>query len=218
MLKWALVFFCLSLQAAEPAALDYWEKSPELWKKLTEDRQILVSAKDEEGRTISRGAGLVKARVSEIWAFATNTEKIKTSSRFIKEFKWDQSSGDVEMLIEMIGISYRLRGKALPKPDPENPKVELAVHEGSLVPFTALLEIRSPKAQAAIPGAPTFAEGSLVRLYGVSSRDRALSWPLRVALEAVLQRSAGHLRTAVESEKEKVPAEKVPAGVTPNTF
>lgn len=188
--------------AAPPASeIDYWEKNPKLWSQITTQRKILVSAKNEDGQTKSRGAGLVKAEVADVWAFTTNPEKIKSTSRFLKNFTWDQETGAVDMQIELLMVSYRLLGTATQMPDPENPKISFQVLEGTLVPFSAELEIRSVKAQAARPGAPTFPAGhTLVRITGTSAKDRALSWPLRVALEAVLQRTAGYLREAVEAD------------------
>lgn len=187
---------------ATPAPLDYWEKSAPTWDKMRDHRKIVVSAQNEgDGRTHSKGAGFVKASVSDVWNFVTDTEKVKATSRFLKNFTWDQKTGAVDMQIEMLYVKYRLRGKAIPRPDADNPKITFEVYEGELVPFTAELEIRSAKAQREREGAPPFPEGqTLVRLSGVSSQDRALSWPLRVALEVVLQRTAGYLREAVESE------------------
>lgn len=184
-------------------ALDFWEKDPKLWKKITEQRQILVSAKNEDGRTVSKGIGLAQKPIDRVWAFATNPEKIKTTSRFLKDFTWNQETGDVKMQIEILTISYTLRGRAVPKPDPHNPRVEFTVLEGDLVPFTAELELRSPQAQSARGDlAPKFSSGqTLVRIEGYSAKDRALNWPMRVGLEILLQRTAGALREAVEAEK-----------------
>ncbi|MFN7729060.1 MAG: hypothetical protein ACK5P7_07890 [Bdellovibrio sp.] len=199
-----LIALLFSFSYGAGAGLDYWEKSPALWKKLTEERVILVSAKNEDGVTQSKGAGLVHASVIDVWNFATDTEKIKNSSRFLKNFTWNKDTGQIDMQIEILSVSYRLRGTAKQIPDAHNPKIELAVHEGNLIPFTAVLEMRSAQSQGLRQGAPGFAEDhTLVRIHGTSSKDRALSWPLRVALEAVLQRTAGYLRTAVEEEKSK---------------
>ncbi len=183
-------------------ALDYWEKDPKLWKKIAEQRQILVSAKNENDRTVSKGVGLAKKPIDKVWAFATSPEKIKTTSRFLKDFTWNQETGDVKMQIEILTIRYTLRGRAVPKPDPHNPRVEFTVLEGDLVPFTAELELRSPEAQSARgEKAPHFGAGqTLVRIEGFSAKDRALSWPMRVGLEIMLQRTAGALREAVEAE------------------
>lgn len=188
------------LPVGAESTLEYWEKSPELWRKVLE-RQILVSAKNEDGRTHSQGVGLARATVDQIWAFATNPEKIKNSSRFLKDFRWDPSTGQVDMQIEVLMIHHRLSGKATTSPDPHNPKIAFEVLEGSLVPFSAVLEIRSQQAQNQRPSAPTFPPGqSLVRISGWSAKDRSLSWPLRWGLEVMLQRTAGHLREAVEKQ------------------
>lgn len=191
----------LTAALAAPTPLDFWESNPATWAKLRDQRKIVVSAKNEDGRTVSRGAGLVNADVAEVWAFVLDTEKVRSTSRFLKSFTWNKSTGDVDMLIEILVVSYRLKGRAVPKPDPENPRIEFQVFEGDLVPFTAELELRSATAQRARPGATDFPEGkTLVRLEGRSAKDRALSWPLQVAMEAVLQRTAGHLREAVEGD------------------
>lgn len=213
---WCLLLISSLLHAQAPSSsavtssttsLDYWEKDAKLWTQIRDRRRIVVSAKNEKEQTLSKGAGLVDAEVADVWAFATNPEKVKTTSRFLKEFTWNAATGAVVMQIEIMYISYRLTGKAVQKPDPENPRVEFQVFEGDLVPFTAELEIRSAKAQSLRAGAPAFPVGqTLVRITGVSAKDRALSWPLRVALEAVLQRSAGYLREAVELEKAKARA------------
>lgn len=198
------ILILVGLLALPPAGaestLEYWEKSPDLWKKVLE-RQILVSAKNEDGRTHSQGVGLTRATVDQVWAFATNPEKIKNSSRFLKDFRWDPTTGQIEMQIEILMIHHRLVGKATPSPDSHNPKIDFQVLEGSLVPFSGVLEIRSPQAQNRRTSAPTFPpDHSLVRISGWSAKDRSLSWPLRWGLEAMLQRTAGHLREAVEKE------------------
>lgn len=192
-------------QPAAPRAappLDYWEKDARLWRKITEKRQIVVSAKNESGRTVSKGVGLARQPLAKVWAFANDPEKIKKTSRFLKDFTWNRATGDVKMQIEILTISYTLRGRAIPKPDPENPRIEFTVLEGDLVPFTAELELRSPEAQAQRgDAAPRFSAGhTLVRIEGRSAKDRALNWPMRVGLEILLQRTAGALREAVEAE------------------
>jgi len=206
-----LLFLILtSTQAlANPPALDYWESNPKIWREMREERRIFVSAKNENGQTFSKGAGFVRGTPQDIWNFATNPDKIVKSSRFLKSFTWDKTTGLVEMQIELLMIKYRLRGKATERPDPENPRITLEVHEGTIVPFNSELEIRSAAAQKLREGAPEFSSDlTLVKLTGASSKDRALSWPLRVALEAVLQRSAGHLRDAVEAEVSRSKSEE----------
>lgn len=197
----SLLFASVGARAA--LALDFWEKDAKLWKKMTEQRQILVSAKNEDGRTVSKGVGLAKKPLDKVWAFATDPEKIKSTSRFLKDFTWNQETGEVKMRIEILTIDYTLRGRAVPKPHPQNPRVEFTVLEGDIVPFTAELELRSPEAQSARgEGVPSFGAGqTLVRIEGWSAKDRALSWPMRVGLEILLQRTAGALREAVEAEK-----------------
>ncbi|MBX3041529.1 MAG: hypothetical protein KF789_12550 [Bdellovibrionaceae bacterium] len=200
-----LLSFLVALVAlpafAGKASLDFWEKSPVLWKEFRDERKIFVSAKEVDGRTESLGAGLVDAPLQKVWAFANDPEKIKKTTALLEDFKWDRESGKVELHLKLLTFRYLIKGIATPKPDPENPKIEFRVLEGDIVPFTAELELRSAKAQALRDGAPAFPEGkTLVRIFGQSSPDRSLSWPLRVALEAVLQRVAGTLRQAVESE------------------
>lgn len=200
--KMLLLLFLTSIVAlANPTVLDYWESNPKIWREMLEERRIFVSAKNENGQTISKGAGFVRGTPQDVWSFATNPDKIVKSSRFLKSFTWDKTTGLVDMQIELLMISHRLRGKATERPDPENPRITLEVHEGSIVPFNSELEIRSAAAQKRRAGAPEFSSNlTMVKLTGTSSKDRSLSWPLRVALEAVLQRSAGHLRDAVEAE------------------
>ena len=199
----------LSFSIAGPAAgvedeQDYWEKAPKVWQEMQELRRIEVSAQTKGDRTFSKGAGFVKAKVPSVWAFATHPEKIRKSSRFLKEFIWDPATGDVEMQIELLYVSHRLKGKAHKLPDAENPRIQFKVLEGSLVPFEGELEIRSALAHAKRKNTLPFPkEMTLVRISGVSSEGRSLSWPMRVALEAVLQRTAGALRAAVEAEENK---------------
>lgn len=196
----AILLYCVLSLSLWGRPADFWE-TPSAWGKLREGRKILVSATHEDGRTHSKGAGLVAAPVDKVWAFATNPEKIRTTSRLLKAFHWDQRTGDVDVRIEFLAFTHRVRGRATKFADADNPRVEFEVHEASLVPFTATLELRSPRVHSRREGAPAIPEGfTLVRLSGVSSKDRALSWPLRVALEAVLQRTAGYLREAVEAE------------------
>lgn len=179
---------------------DFWE-APASWAQMREGRRILVSAKNADGRTHSKGAGLVAAPIERVWAFATDPVKIRATSRILKEFSWNEQSGEVNVRIEFLSFTHRVRGRATKFPDPDNPRIEFEVLEASLVPFTATLELRSPKVHSRREGAPEIPEGTtLVRLAGLSSKDRALSWPLRVALEVVLQRTAGYLREAVEAE------------------
>lgn len=187
--------------AVAAATLDFWEKSPKLWSEFSEKKKIFVSAKNVDERTQSLGAGLVKANVDQVWAFANDPEKIKTTTSLLENFKWDKATGKVELHLKLAGFRYLVKGIATPKPDPENPRIEFKVQEGDMVPFTADLELRSAKAQAARAGAPAFSEGqTLVRIFGQSAPDRSLAWPVRIALEAVLQRMAGTLREAVEKE------------------
>ncbi len=195
------VVFASIFARAQSASLDYFEKDAKLWGLIRDKRQIMVSAKNENGQTQSKGVGLVNKPLAQVYAFATNPDKIKTVSRFLKGFTWNRQTGDVVMEIEILYISYRLIGKVVEKPDPENPKLEFQVFEGELIPFNGELEMRSLTAQKQRAGAPHFPEGqTLVRISGQSAKDRALSWPLRVGLEAVLQRTAGALREAVEAE------------------
>lgn len=199
-----LIIATMSLAAGPaktPPSLEFWEKSPKIWKEIRDERRLLVSAGNADGRTHTQGVGLVDAPVDRVWAFATNPEKVKTASRFIKSFTWNKDTGDIVMKIEVMMFSYVLKGRATRHPHPDGPKVSLEVFEGELVPFTAELEIRSAALQSARDPVTEFPEGkSLVRIAGTSSPDRALSWPLRVALEAVMQRAAGSLREAVENE------------------
>lgn len=196
-----LLFSFVSAAFAEQSALDFWEKSPALWKEFREDRKIFVSAKNVEGQTQSLGAGLVDAPVQRVWAFANDPEKIKKTTTLLEDFKWDRATGKVELHLRLLRFRYLIKGIATPKPDAENPKIEFQVLEGDLIPFTAELELRSAKAQSLREGAPSFPERkTLVRISGRSSADRSLSWPVRVALEAVLQRVAGTLRQAVEND------------------
>lgn len=196
-----LISLWVCVSPAEPSPLDFWETSPALWKEFRDQRRIFVSAKNVGGRTESLGAGLVKAPVGKVWAFANDPEKIKKTTALLEDFKWDKGTGRVELHLKLLRFRYLIRGIATPKPDPENPRVEFRVLEGDIVPFTAELELRSAKAQARREGAPAFPEDrTLVRITGQSASDRSLSWPLRVALEAVLQRVAGTLRQAVEVE------------------
>lgn len=197
-----MAFLSLLASGALPKA-EFWEK-PEAWRRITEKRQILVSAKNEGGRTYSQGAGLVNASLEDVWAFATNPEKIKSTSRLLKDFQWNQETGEVDVRLEFLMVTHRVRGRARKYPDPQNPRIEFEVLESSVVPFTCELELRSSGAQRKRAGAPEIPEGrTLVRLSGLSSEDRAMSWPLRVALEAVLQRTAGYLREAVEADAQE---------------
>lgn len=197
---WFFLGACPIALGAAPV-LDFWEKNPTLWKEFRDERKIFVSAKNEEGRTRSLGAGLVNAPVGKVWEFANDPEKIKKTTPLLEDFKWDRATGKVELHLKLIGFRYLIRGLATAKPDPENPKIEFQVLEGDLVPFTAELELRSAAAQRLRAGAPDFPDGkTLVRIFGQSSPERSLSWPVRVALEAVLQRVAGTLRQAVEED------------------
>lgn len=168
---------------------------------MCNERHIAVSAINENGQTLSKGAGLVKAPVQKIWAFATSPEKIKNFSRYLKDFSWDPITGDFKLRIEILFIGYELNGRAVPRPHAENPKIEFQVLENDLVPFTGEIELRSPAAQKFRAEAPPLPnDESLVRIQVTSAKDRSLSWPVRVGLEAVLQRTAGALREAVEAE------------------
>jgi hypothetical protein len=191
----------LSFAAAVDADLDFWERSPTLWREFHDHRKIFVSAKNENGQTFSAGAGLVKSPLEKVWAFANDPEKIKKTTSLLEDFKWDKKTGLVELHLKLLTFRYIVRGVATVHPDPERPTIGLRVYEDGLVPFTAELEFRSPAAQLKhAKNLPIPAETTIVKISGVSSKDRALSWPLRVALEAVLQRMAGTLRHAVEED------------------
>lgn len=173
----------------------FWEGKPPLEKRLLENHEILVSVINENSHARFQGGGLIRATADWVSKLATDPARIQSLVPEIQELDWDPSKGPFKARIKMLWLDRVVEGQAKyrvkdrPKGAKEQERViEFSLEKGLWFSIKGTLEMREYKNNHC-----------LAVVSGETLEGETLSWPVRVGLEAVLQRMAGTLRKDIES-------------------
>lgn len=187
---------------------DYYRRDEKLWSEFREKRRIFVSAKDDSTRTVFLGAGLVNQAVVPVWCWATQAEKIRMAAPNLENFKWDLVTGALSFDFSLLWMKYHIQGQALPRyslADATSRRIVVSINSGTWIPVTGELAFLPGGLQAVgREGDGLRADQTWIRLSGQTAEGKTLSFPLRWALEAFMQRLAGRLREKIESDPQPV--------------
>lgn len=190
-----IVWFWIGfIGAGSPAALAYfWQGQPELEKKIFKDNQVLVSVTSRD-RSSLKGVGVVQAKAKQVADFATDPAKLKANVQEIRELDWNPKEGPLKIKIKFLWLERQLEGTAKfrDKTDSQERTIDFMIDKGLWFTVKGILEMRELEEHK-----------TLVMILAETLEGETFSWPVRVALEATLQRIAGTLRQKVESEGAK---------------
>lgn len=168
----------------------FWEGKPALEDRIYKKNEILVSVKNEDKRSKLHGVGLIKATPAKVAQVATDTDKIRARVHEIKELSWDQKTGAFKSRIQLLWIDQNIEGRAhYYEADKDQPKrIEYHIDKGLWFTAKGTVYMRA------------YNEGKscLTIIDATTIEEKEFSWPVRVAMEATLQRMAGALRHYVE--------------------
>lgn len=171
----------------------FWQGQPELEKKIFKGNQILVSVTSHT-RSSLKGVGVVQAKAKQVADFATDPEKLKANVQEIRELDWNPKEGPLKIKIKFLWLERQLEGTAKfrDKTDSQERTIDFMIDKGLWFTVKGVLEMRELEEHK-----------TLVMIMAETLEGETFSWPVRVALEATLQRIAGTLRQKVQSEGAK---------------
>lgn len=176
----------LNLALAQPL---FWEGKADLEKRLFEKQEILVSVTNSTELAHFKGAGVIKTNPEKVFSLATSPEKIKALVSEIKELEWDPVKGPFKARVKILWFDREVQGTAKSRLAEKglSSGIDFLVEKGLWFNVKGALEFRNHRESQ-----------TLAVIIGETFKDETLSWPVRVGLEAVLQRIAGTLRSELE--------------------
>lgn len=168
----------------------FWQGQPELEKKIFQENQILVSVTSKDKASL-KGVGVVQAKAKQVSDFATDPSKLKAHVEEIRELDWNPKEGPLKIKIKFLWLERQLQGTAKfrEKTASQERAIDFIIDQGLWFTVKGVLEMRELEEHK-----------TLVMILAETLDGETFSWPVRVALEATLQRIAGTLRQKVESE------------------
>lgn len=117
--KWLaqfLIFTVAALALAETVSLPFWKSKPEVYKRIKEDRAIIVSAKsekDEKGEKamILLTAGRIKAPLYFTHEIATQYGQYQKILPYVSETTYDKESGNLFASGAFMGLKAKMTMK-----------------------------------------------------------------------------------------------------------
>jgi hypothetical protein len=173
----------VALLALAVAGVDFWDK-PELQKRL-EAREILVSVKEIDAASTLSGVGRVSENSEIIFKKISDPLFIAKSSTQLKNFVWDQKSGEWAANVEVLFFTHQMKGRAFVR---EPKKIEFFLDEGFSVRCQGVLEVRE------------ILRKSEIIIRGQTLESEKLSWVKSLAAEVLLHKIAAELRASIETK------------------
>jgi hypothetical protein len=195
----SIAFATLAVDAEVP----FWRAKPELLRRMREDRVVVVSARRSDVTTVSgaheirftiKGAGIVSAPRGFAFKESQNYTKLKDISSYFKKVEYDASSRKLHFVAEVLGFVEDADLIMTPVSVEKRDELQWTIVRGDFKGMTGVLGFEQDL------GGKT--EVSIDAVYQAST----LPLPkilMGVALEAVFQKVAEKLRTAIETEFKK---------------
>jgi hypothetical protein len=177
----------------------YWRAKPEVYRRMVEDRAVVVSSRretvkilgKEEIRFTIKGAGIVNAPRVFSFKEAQNYDKLKSISSHFKTVTYAPVNQTLHLVMEALGYEADMLLKMEPVTTELRDELQWSVIAGHFKGMRGVLAFES------VAGGKT--ESSIDAVY----QAETLPLPkilMGVALEAIFQKVAEKMRSAIEAE------------------
>jgi len=192
----------VSVNAAqkEITSAPFWERKPEVMKRVLDDRAIVVSAKVDTLQVAGRrreqklevlGTGVVSAPRSFSFRTAQNYQRLKELSSHFKTVQFDPSSQKLHLVAEAAGFQARMIMRIRPERLGEDDMLRFEVIWGDLRGMTGLIRFRSVEARRTQISIEAKHQTEEVQF------PKAL---VSLALETIVQKVAERMRSTIEAD------------------
>ncbi len=182
---------------------EFWRVKPEVWSRIVEDRQVVVSALEirenkplEAGQSAQasgaskeislKGAGLVSAPLDFVFVEAQKFQRLKEASSYFTQVRVEKNKLRIEIEAFDRRLNFDLDLKVNSQPDKT---IEVVVVGGVFAGSSSVIRFESYKSQKTL-----ISNESIVRI-------RSRKWPTFIttlALEVIAQRVGQVLRSDLE--------------------
>lgn len=182
------VNLCFSVAVVQP----FWKAKPEVYRKIVEERAIMVSAQSRPKIKLN-GGGIVDAPSKFTFEEIQKYQKLDESLDFIENVKWQPKNSEIDLDVSMLGLSTHLLVKVEPSSETERPLfLKFEIKKGwmrGLVGKIELAALENNKTEVGFTAEfPEEEENFFSRVFS------------SLTLEGIMKRTAQSLRTHVEAE------------------
>jgi hypothetical protein len=192
----AVKFFILILALATSSRVfaDFERDPKPFWlepKNQTRlnEREILVSVLNQDGRTSIKGVGLVRASLEKCFRFAQNYERLASFKGRFSDVHFDPTRRDLSLTVHLPFRKERLKFHVTPGGQGRERFVEFEVLEGLGKGTAGLLLIEDLERQD---------RQVRVSFQALTKQGEKFSWLLNLGIEALLRHVANSLRFQLE--------------------
>ena len=184
------VNLCFAAAVVQP----FWKTKPEVYRKIVEERAVVVSARSSPKIKLN-GGGIVKAPSDFAFVEIQKYEKLDEALDFIENVKWHKDRSEIDLDINMLGLSTHLLVWVSPSAESEKPQfLKFEIRKGWMKGLTGKLEL------AAL-------EQNRTEVGFTAELDEEKNYVSRVfsslTLEGIMKKTAESLRSYVEAEWRK---------------
>ena len=185
------VNLCFAVAAVQP----FWKAKPEVYRKVLEERAVMVSAKSSPLIKLT-GGGVVDAPADFTFNEAQKYEKIDAALDFIENVKWDKDKTELDFDIHILGINGHAMLMILASEPNEKPRrLKFVIRKGWMQGLNGELsfdDLSETRTEVGLDASLNESKGFFSRFF----------WSL--TLEGVMKKAAESLRSYVEAEWKKV--------------
>lgn len=185
------VNLCFSVVAIQP----FWKTKPEVYRKIVEERAVIVSAQSSPKIKLN-GGGIVDAPSNFAFEEIQKYDKLDESLDIIKNVEWHKNSSEIDLDVSMLGLNTHLLVAVTPSTVDEKPLfLKFEIKKGWMRGLQGKLELASLENNKTEVGFmaefPEKEENYFSRVFS------------SLTLEGIMKRTAQSLRAHVESEWKK---------------
>ncbi len=185
------VNLCFSVAVVQP----FWKTKPEVYRKIVEERAIIVSARSSPKIKLN-GGGIVDAPSNFAFEEIQKYDKLDESLDFIENVEWHKERSEIDLDVSMLGLSTHLLVAVTPSTTSEKPQfLKFEIKKGWMRGLQGKLELSSLENNKTEVG------------FTAEFPDKEENYFSRVfsslTLEGIMKKTAQSLRTHVESEWKK---------------
>lgn len=184
------VNLCFAVAVIQP----FWKTKPEVYRKIVEERAIVVSAQSSPKIRL-RGGGIINTADDFAFEEIQKYEKLDEHLNLISNLKWQKESSNIELDVHVLGFKAHLLVHVTPSaPDVKPPILKFEVLKGlleGLVGELTFTSLKNNQTEVGIDASTDEEKGFFSRTF----------WSL--TLEGVMKKTAESIRSYLESEWQK---------------
>lgn len=184
------VNLCFAVAAIQP----FWKAKPEVYRKVLEERAVMVSAQSSPKIKLT-GGGVVEVPNTFAFEEVQKYEKLDAALDFIENVKWDKENSEIDLDVNAFGLNAHLLVAITPSLPTQNPSyLRFVIRKGWMQGLDGRLTLENLNKIRTEVGL----DAELNESKGFFSR---IFWSL--TLEGVMKKTAESIRSYLEKEWKK---------------